>query len=110
MITIRFNATNVVEFGRLLEEAKNSLLAKCVRIIDGESNIDYSVIRYNMAREELKSEFPLEVIGMLDASGFIKTILSPDERKWLRARKQKSMSYSEWEKFVAWETKKGGTV
>ena len=107
MKVINFNRENIEKFRELLEEAKAALLSKFVRHINGEVNIDGSVIRYNMAREELKSEYPLEVIGMLDASGFIKKVLSHAERAWLRARKMRAMSPSEAEKFLAWE-KKGG--
>ena len=45
---------------------------------------------------------------MLDASGFINEILCDAEVAWLRARKVRSLSPSQLEDYVAWETKKGG--
>ena len=107
MKVISFNRENKERFEALLEQAKVKLLELCVREINGSINSDVSVIRYNMARQELKSEFPLEVIGMLDASGFINKILCHEENKWLRARKMKSASVSEWNAYLAHE-KRGG--
>lgn len=107
MKVISFNRENKAEFEALLERAKDRLLELCQREINGSVNSDVSVIRYNMARQEMKSEFPLEVIGMLDASGFINSILCPEERMWLRARKERSLSSPEWQAFLRFE-KKGG--
>lgn len=95
------------EVDTLLENAKARLLELCTREVQGQINHDVSVLRYNMAREELKLEFPWEVIGRLDASGFIKTILCEDEKVWLRKRKEKSLSPMEWERFLKHETKGG---
>ena len=102
MKVIQFNAQNVEAFYAQLEEAKARLLVLCERQLEDRVCNDVSVVRYNMAREELKSEFPLEVIGMLDASGFINTILCEAERKWLDARKHRPS------KFRANESTKGG--
>ena len=85
----KFNYKNSIVFYAQLEEAKKRLLELCVREIDGVRTSDVSVVRYNMAREDLKAEFPTEVIGMLDASGFINEVLSADEKKWLKVRKER---------------------
>jgi hypothetical protein len=90
MRTIRFNAANVAEFKAQLEQAKKDLVTLCEREVSGEVNCDISVDRYNMARQELKSKYPVEVIGMLDASGFINDILCEDEKAWIKARKEES--------------------
>ena len=106
MQIIQFNAGNVQSFQEQLEEAKKRLLELCERTVNGEINTDVSVVRYNMAREQLKSEFQLEVIGMLDASGFINDILCEAEQKWLRARKVKSHNPTQLAAFLAWEKSK----
>ena len=109
MRTIQFNAANVDAFYAQVEEAKAQLVKLCERQLDDRVCMDISVARYNMSREELKQEFPLEVIGMLDASGFINEILCDAESTWLRVRKVRSLSPSQLQDYVAWETKKGGT-
>jgi len=88
MITIKFTKENKANFEALLEQAKARLLVLCERTVNDQVNTDVSVVRYNMAREQLKAEFPVEVIGMLDASGFINEILCEAEIKWLSYRKK----------------------
>jgi len=91
----QFNSRNVEAFYVLLEQLKVRLVGLCVREIDGRVCRKISVTRYNMARQELKAEFPLEVIGMLDASGFINTILCQEEQDWMKARKLRSKRLKE---------------
>ena len=71
---------NTKEKFQQLEKAK----ARLVEICDSK---EISVVRYNFAREELKKEFPVEIISMLDASGFIKAILSEKEKEWMKERR-----------------------
>lgn len=84
---INFTAQNVHAFYTQLEKAKARLLELCKREIDGVVTTAVSVSRYNIARQEMKQEFPVEVIGMLDASGFINEILSEEEKTWMADRK-----------------------
>lgn len=78
-------AKGIERLQTFLEQAKQDLVELCRR--PGlETEFDISVDRYNMAREDLKHMYPMEVIFMLDGSGFINKILSPEEKKWVAER------------------------
>ena len=107
MRTIQFSSENAEGFYAQLEKLKERIVDLCGREIDGRMDFDVSVDRYNMARQELKEEFPLEVIGMLDASGFINRILCKEERKWIHERKLRSLNPEQLRSYLAWKEKGG---
>lgn len=46
-----------------------------------------SVADYNEARDQVKKEYPMEIIALLDSSGFIHKVISETEKEWLKKRK-----------------------
>lgn len=87
MKEIKFNASNTNDFKYELVVVKIRLVELCARQLEDRVCTDISVDRYNMARAELKEIYPVEVICMLDASGFINEILCPAEKAWIKERK-----------------------
>jgi len=87
MKKIGFAGADVSALEEQLELAKKRLLTLCERELSSGTCKKVSVDRYNLARTELRKEFPIEVICMLDSSGFINEILCQEEKDFIRARK-----------------------
>ena len=77
------NSETVRQYQADLVEAKKELLAMCK---DNNPTGYISMVRYNDAREKLKSKYDAQVIFMLDASGYVNQILHPEEKAWLKER------------------------
>lgn len=95
-----------------LEELKLRIRKDCERMVDGEVNTDFSVTRYNMARDKFKDQYPVEVVCMLDSSGFVHELMSDQEKEWMKYRRLKKRAYARLDvaekTFIYEYEKKGG--